>query len=1322
MNKDKLGDLICSISQLDVEKVEDKDIPEISKLWCETLMIFNVINSYNKIVTGIKSLSIGLNIANCGFLLSKRLYSQGLNHLDPLLCVMGLYSNFYEHSEDIPKFYPIKNHLLPPSCRKLINKKKIDIPSYGLLLFASLRAVSKFYQIDENFPGFSYIFNEAYENTITDQILLFAFNHMMGNAIELNLPLEDYPQNDICDNASLIHYHLRNYFLNLPESTNEIMNLNPNMFVKCLINPTNVDPTSPYIAILSSFFNQKSIDNSVYSSVLSRCNQFFKEFAQKNTTPDTYLNALMGTFESPDINQVFPHDFKDLLDKDLDEIVYVRLLVVFCLINSNDYSNEIVTEIYINSFSGTELKNQILFETGGKVKLIEKELVSNHIRGFFTDPKTRLSGLASFKNLLSDPDNHRILLSLIELSIKENDLVFFVGLQQEVPCFYDCLYSTYDISIQIDIAFKLLSHDLNLAITLLFKVFEKAQGDTAKRSALNKFMTKIVFMYPKEVLSLYQKIAISDNDAICFLREIEFNKNEYDINLMELVRYFLLRIPLYEIEDTNYNQQSINFLWPECTQNEVVSKSSLYSLNPIPDKCLIETDSSTLMFNCHTCGIVGEKRICKNCADYCHKSHDLSIAKGFSGCSCNDKCRINKGIAPNPVYAFPQELLIKLITNLSVSTVNMPMLNIETQENIDFSQFDFSKISLKEDKVKHTFSSIKRDMLSITERNEFFGSLPKDELKFQRYNSINPVILSAVVGSLMDFIVVLIDHMLYCYSIVDYVQIGNPYDLGMNGIHITVCSLDSSVFAIASLTSVVYLSISSEGTVDIISQVELMLEEISASLFINRISWVPLTALNLAVSCNGFFKVYDLPTDCFSPCSCYSFDDAVYMLSSVVFENNGEPYVAITLSNGLLAIQEISPTNGPLPLTRFQPTDEGISLCKVSFCDQSRLLLLCSETNLYLYTLNNINLNQKYSFVIPHTYGFLSFIHQEQNSLLFLNNLDSIVVSLTFRSESYSISSVVNLSSDIAPFSPITLNEKLGLISHNGSIYTIINKDTAQIEYEIEETGPYPVSSSFWTNSKKESDISLSIYDYDNKSYVKVNGLSISSPQSPHKRMIQVSLNQKSNENYIVGLSFSVASQSLPANQIQISFCGQRTIVKDSRIVTLAVPPSCISIPSLLTLSFSADVPFDIALSSIDAYSVSVKEFTPFERISSKVPPKNIIESITTIASYALFPGSLSISNEEFKNLIPYLYISSNISQASRVLLSKLIVTNDQKKIWAETLVQMIHNNQISNDKWASVWEDYNKFSNENRIIVQESLWQHAPITGIDSLIAAFTN
>jgi hypothetical protein len=140
------------------------------------------------------------------------------------------------------------------------------------------------------------------------------------------------------------------------------------------------------------------------------------------------------------------------------------------------------------------------------------------------------------------------------------------------------------------------------------------------------------------------------------------------------------------------------------------------------------------------------------------------------------------------------------------------------------------------------------------------------------------------------------------------------------------------------------------------AEIELMLEDLGGHIFVNTIEWVPCSLLSLAVICNAFVKVYDVPIDCFSPMLCLTPDGKEFFTSAVLAVSGEEPIGFFATNCGRIAALPLGADalEGELCITQRAPVYDGIPpMATISACPASDLFFVAApEASLLLFRLS----------------------------------------------------------------------------------------------------------------------------------------------------------------------------------------------------------------------------------------------------------------------------------------------------------------------------------------------------------------------------------
>lgn len=539
-------------------------------------------------------------------------------------------------------------------------------------------------------------------------------------------------------------------------------------------------------------------------------------------------------------------------------------------------------------------------------------------------------------------------------------------------------------------------------------------------------------------------------------------------------------------------------------------------------------------FFCYTCGL---DNICLNCALKCHANHEVAFIQNTQEpCSCKKKlcCFSNpekplSNVVPsNPKAYFDacgenSQLLLRLFFSLTRCHIMKPTNPLHNTRLTTGSilDIDISKITIQNCPPKLKFISASSEngaaANSKPAENEAadISLLPKlvdlqsiirdvgERMNIQHFKRrciASPLKMAAVGGLTNDILVVCSGRSLTSYNTNTMQQL-HTYTLSHPGFQIEFCPLDPSVFAVASLYHVMIFSLTDEGQFEEGEEIELMLESIGPYIFVNSIQWVPLAALQLAVVCNAFIKIYDVPIDRFSPIACFVIEQPEFFSSAVFVEYGDESYGLFAMSNGKIAVQNcnVDAADGPIPLTRFANMPEFPNpQLTISYNQEANLVFIASPpVSLIAMRLqelfnNDGGIPQKcHSIFIDESFknNHLCFVQSAcEGSLNFMvNPFTGAIVTIEFINDGIVETSILHSSipsggfpfvdRTILTISTVMINDQFCAIGKNGKIYTLSAANASNDDQEKDdeasdaedENEPFDdtfiVPATFWTNS-----------------------------------------------------------------------------------------------------------------------------------------------------------------------------------------------------------------------------------------------------------------
>lgn len=279
------------------------------------------------------------------------------------------------------------------------------------------------------------------------------------------------------------------------------------------------------------------------------------------------------------------------------------------------------------------------------------------------------------------------------------------------------------------------------------------------------------------------------------------------------------------------------------------------------------------------------------------------------------------------------------LTRLFVSLSRCSILDTEVKEshNVDVNSLQLAQLTSKITSPKCAFVPIGNnnkvmDSAAIAKelRNE-------NKVKFARKIVVAPYNVAATSG---PYLIVGDCMKLRSFSMSKVEEVGS-IDIPFVPLQILQSPLDSNIIAVASMKRVIIYTLDADGTFSIMNEIELMLDSIGPKIFVTSIHWVPLAPLHLAVICNSFAKVYDVPSDCFVPIACllpHQHSDS--FTSAVFIEQETDCIAMLWLASGQIALEYMSAvteTSGERRLRNL------IKIPGINKCPMRKNLISCSS-------------------------------------------------------------------------------------------------------------------------------------------------------------------------------------------------------------------------------------------------------------------------------------------------------------------------------------------------------------------------------------------
>jgi hypothetical protein len=268
-----------------------------------------------------------------------------------------------------------------------------------------------------------------------------------------------------------------------------------------------------------------------------------------------------------------------------------------------------------------------------------------------------------------------------------------------------------------------------------------------------------------------------------------------------------------------------------------------------------------------------------------------------------------------------------------------------------------------------------------------------------RRSAVSPMRIACIAGVGEKLLVVAGGDTLAVFSLETYEQLAS-IEVPQAPMQLAVCPYDPNLVAYASLQHVMVFNVS--YGIHVTHEIELMLDSLGQDIFVNAVEWVPLAPLHLAVLCNVFVKIYEIPTDCFAPLSCFCPDDKDFITSGLfAVDANDTVYGLFAASSNRIALQAtaIQDFDGPLPLTNYLRSNIPVPvMATISCCPEHDLFFVtASGSSMSICRLSQALTGEctliSISLPVCAPWSFVSFCNTVH---YFVNPLTGAVMSLEF--------------------------------------------------------------------------------------------------------------------------------------------------------------------------------------------------------------------------------------------------------------------------------------------------------------------------------------
>ena len=946
---------------------------------------------------------------------------------------------------------------------------------------------------------------------------------------------------------------------------------------------------------------------------------------------------------------------------------------------------------------------------------------------------------------------------------------------------FEPIIDQINISLKIDI----FEHLIQNGIPSDTQKFAKSLLNSCDKSSRHSFFGILGRFAPiksTNVLSVFESIPYNLDDIAIMVEALSSFSGELPKDFVVFLKKMTDELPFYKFihQRNNIPDRSFSCIWDEdkphsTTDNAIKDPWETPTSAPI---CISSNTNTSLknlpMFSCNTCGV---SNICLNCALSCHSGHSVSYSGVFADkitkCSCIDRpCCMSKHLPADSSVQIQKEYpygvkyipydpgrsiepavsssaLVRLILSLSKSTLSKTE-SLPQPKRVSCAVKDLDLTKIKGQMIKSHFSFAPIDKnVSLAESqciSEAIIRSNENQNRLLKRLAVSPLRLSDVSG---DFLIIAEGRKLKSFNAKEFVEISS-IEIPAPALSIALYPHDNNIIAVATLKRVLIYTLSpTDGSFSLMNEIELMLDTLGPNIYVTSIHWIPIVPLHIAVVCNTFVKVYDVPTDCIAPISCFitsssndSFTSAVFVERKV--DNESQCIGLLAISSGQIAIQNIlSSTNGSQQLKIFSKMP-GLPLQPIiSYCEESDLLFITGPgATVKISRLEEIygkkkptlqvNVNQLpgellFLETIPSNPAYHIFVHPNSGSLVSLEFTDDYVEIAPLCSEYPRQSVNALLENRMQILSTFSVNNNFYVIEKTGSVSLL---KYGQIESDEEIEGDLNVPATFWTRTQISSNAmqmkipevteNCRLYSGDRVRFA-----------ANIKKVVEVS--SMNSAQLIAG--FSITASSIPKDTYVR--CHGRSIPLTQHT---SVPLRQNEVKSKVTHKIEFLCSEELVVDRIDVFVI---DSTTFSKIPStahlnfdwKTNGTNLFDfmddnrrfgnDLHTICSHcvlAIVGDDSIITLESIKQLIHLMYSVPELSNALRSAVCR--ISKDRPRfasIWAKELSEMIENGEIHESQWDYVWRDYQLMPKESQELLSKSIWAKAPQSkGIDPFVSAF--
>jgi hypothetical protein len=705
--------------------------------------------------------------------------------------------------------------------------------------------------------------------------------------------------------------------------------------------------------------------------------------------------------------------------------------------------------------------------------------------------------------------------------------------------------------------------------------------------------------------------------------------------------------------------------------------------------------------------------------------------------------------------------LIELFLSLNDSTIRVPVAAAMSRLSVSISDYELKqqKTAVVRPPLRFRSEPESPTLINIDELAGIFH----DMSHFVRRSEVTPLQLMAVAGMALEFLVVASGKSLVAFSLANYNEVART-EISHGAVQLVVSPIDPTLIAVASLHHVVIYNVM-DGAFTRVNEIELMLEDLGSHIFVSAVEWVPDQPLHLAVVCNIFCKIYDVPSDVLCPYLMYAVDGGELFTSAVFTTRDDEQIGLFATASGQIALHSLAVegVDGPILVQNFiQSATDPLP--------QSATLSLCEELNLFFVTASNCDMlisrlsDAIRGDLIPIRFVKielplkmpLKYIGQQGVILYFISPHSGCTVSLEFTDNSYETALVNDtgplrmglLDGNMACVSICSAGDELFAVSGtNGKLMKLLpaGLDESGIVPEAitdSDEGPVVVPAHFWTQSSPSVSSSIKVIEPESHSDARLllgHDRFIFNHRLS-RRMLHISSTAPSDVIVGVRVCLGLGPPSYVPTWIKVN--GRKVDVKGPRCFCFALSPAEVREASVVRLELGAQSTADVKLEGLDVFIVNRTDFPPsffgadqgrddwffnassafdFEDATTRriSEPRRQLQDLCT---QVIAAGGGRLDSESMASILRLMYRDPLLAVQCRRIVVKCAEPSQQLfEVWGAVIARAVAEKEVHSDMWATLWRDLALLPGDLRNRILEEVWGASPeFAGPFAVITAF--